>query len=384
MMLNEYVLGDICDVKIGRTPPRAEKKWFNHDGNSYKWVSIKDIGNCKKYIYSTSETITREGQEKFNIPIVPKGTIILSFKLTVGRIAITTEDMLTNEAIAQIVIKDDTKVDKDYLYYYLKNYDYKSLGNTSSIGKAINSEIIKKMPIKLPDKCIQEEISSKLKAIDEKIIVDNSIIDKYGKLLNDIYTNMFNSLDKSIKKATELCDITIGKTPPRTEKECFSTDNVGLKWISISDMGNSGYYVFDTTENLTEQGYKKYNVKVVPKGTIILSFKLTVGRIAITTEDMLTNEAIAHFKLNDETYKYYLFMYLKNYDYKSLGNTSSIGKAINSKIIKDMDIEIPEKSKVIDFNHNVSKIFEHIYVIEKEINNLERVSVDIANKLIIK
>ena len=120
-----YELGDLCNISIGRTPPRNEFKWFNQETQSYKWVSIKDMGKCGKYIYSTSETITREGQREFNIPIVPQNTVILSFKLTVGRVAITgDEPMLTNEAIAHLVIKDENILNKEYLYYYLKNFNY--------------------------------------------------------------------------------------------------------------------------------------------------------------------------------------------------------------------------------------------------------------------
>ena len=133
-----YRLGQLVDLQIGRTPPRKENHWFNQSRDDWKWVSIKDMGNAGRYVYETAETISKAAQEKFSIPIVKKGTVILSFKLTVGRVSIVTEDMLTNEAIAQLPIRDIKELLKKYLYYYLKNYKFDKLGSTSSIATAVN------------------------------------------------------------------------------------------------------------------------------------------------------------------------------------------------------------------------------------------------------
>ena len=166
----KYKLSDICDIKIGRTPPRKESQWFNTGLYSdYTWVSIKDLGECNKYIDFSSETISLDGQEKFNIPIVKTGTILLSFKLTVGRVAIATKNLLTNEAIAQLPIKDSSKVDRDFLYYYLLRYPWSTLGSTSSIATAINSKLIKEMEVELPDILMQRKIANILSTFDEKI-----------------------------------------------------------------------------------------------------------------------------------------------------------------------------------------------------------------------
>ncbi len=127
------------------------------------------MGSCGKYISDTSENISLEGQGKFNIPIVKDNTVLLSFKLTVGRVAITRGEMLTNEAIAQLPIKNPEVVDTEYLYYYLKNYKYETLGSTSSIATAVNSNYLKNMKLELPDLCTQKKIANILSVIDDKI-----------------------------------------------------------------------------------------------------------------------------------------------------------------------------------------------------------------------
>ena len=125
---------------------------------------------------------------------------------------------------------------------------------------------------------------------------------------------------------------------------------------------------------LHKKPYKKFNVKLIPKDTVILSFKLTVGRLRITTEEMVTNEAIAHFKLpkNSVITKEYLYLYLKNFNYEEVGSTSSIAKAINSKIVKKIPILIPADNVIFEFRELFENIFNEIKSNQLEINNLTK------------
>ena len=159
----------MCEVAIGKTPPRKETQWFSEDENDVKWISIKDLGNSGMNIFKTSEYLTEEAIKKFNVKKISKNTILLSFKLTIGRIAITTEIMTTNEAIAHFNIKKTNQMSTEFLYYYLKNFNYKSLGSTSSIAKALNSKIVKKIPVSVPDEESLRLFSKYMKSIFEMI-----------------------------------------------------------------------------------------------------------------------------------------------------------------------------------------------------------------------
>ena len=175
MNFKEYKISDLCDVKIGRTPPTSQREWFNPEKDSIDWVSIKDMGECNKYLYNTCKTLSNTAIERFNIPIVEPWRVLLSFKLTIGKVAITTKKCLTNEAIAQFIIKEKNTLDNDFLYYYLINYNFEQLGNTSSIATAINSKIIKMMPIRIPDFSTQKKIAKILSSLDDKIELNNRI-----------------------------------------------------------------------------------------------------------------------------------------------------------------------------------------------------------------
>lgn len=187
----KYRLEELVDLQIGRTPPRKEFEWFNTNGEGYKWVSIKDMGNSGRFISDTSEYLTEAAQKRFGIPIVEKGTLLLSFKLTVGRLCITTDRMLTNEAIAQLPIKDANIVDRDFLYYYLKNYNFHQLGSTSSIATAINSTYLKKMEIDLPPIDQQRAIAAVLSSIDDKIESNNAINNNLEQQAFALFDSLF-------------------------------------------------------------------------------------------------------------------------------------------------------------------------------------------------
>jgi type I restriction enzyme S subunit len=163
-------------------------------------------------------------------------------------------------------------------------------------------------------------------------------------------------------KADDFFDISIGKTPPRKEPQWFTTNSQDVIWVSISDMGSCGMFISNSSEYLTAESVARFNVKVVPSGTILVSFKLTVGRVAITNGEMTTNEAIAHFKLSENTVTEYLYFYLKTFDYQALGNTSSIATAVNSKTIKAMPFLMPTDKVLKKYHAATVPIFEKIRV----------------------
>ena len=200
------------------------------------------------------------------------------------------------------------------------------------------------------------------------------------QIIENYYKDIFKATN-NVKRADEIANITIGKTPPRAIKECFSNSNKDIKWLSISDIGKCGLFALETNEKLTQEAVNQYNVKIVPKGTIVLSFKLTVGRVAITNEEMTTNEAIAHFDLYDKRLRNYIYFYLKNFDYGKLGSTSSIATAVNSKIIKSMSIIIPNEEELLKFNNLSENMFNIIRNKEVENKRLEQIRDTLLPKL---
>ena len=280
-----------------------------------------------------------------------------------------------------IGFKTTDELDELYLFYYLKfiQEDIKKLDRGSGQPSIKKTDILN-LIIKYPEKNIQNKIINILYNIDRKININNQINDNLLKLLDIYYDKIFTDVICK-KRADEIANITIGKTPPRINRDCFSKNNSDIKWLSISDIGKSGVYVFNTAEKLTQNAINTYNVKTIPKNTIVLSFKLTVGRVAITNEEMATNEAIAHFNLYDEKLTSYMYTYLRKYDYNKLGSTSSIATAVNSKIIKTMQIEIPNEKDLEKFNNLADELLRMIRLNEKGNLKLEQLRDTLLPKL---
>ena len=184
-----------------------------------------------------------------------------------------------------------------------------------------------------------------------------------------------------ICEAKKYFNINIGKTPPRNEPQWFSNQVTDCKWASISDLGKCGLFISDTSEYLTKEAVENFNIIIVPKGTVLLSFKLTLGRIAIATCPLTTNEAIARFLINHDYEREYLYLLLKQYDYTSLGNTSSIATAVNSKIIKGMPIMMPSIDILQQFHNAVSPIFNRMQFLSNEITKLAELRDSLLPKL---
>lgn len=203
-------------------------------------------------------------------------------------------------------------------------------------------------------------------------MLNNNLEQQVLTLYRNRFIDTIND-ERRIYRADEYFDISIGKTPPRKETQWFSTNPQDVTWVSISDMGTCGLYISSSSEQLTREAVERHNVKIVPDNTVLLSFKLTVGRIAITNGEMTTNEAIAHFKTDKKEINEYLYCYLKCFNYQTMGSTSSIATAVNSKIIKGMPFVVPTDDELIDFHSVAAPMFAKIKANQTESKNLTAV-----------
>lgn len=287
-------------------------------------------------------------------------------------------------------LKDfDDKLDPEYLYYWINSYEGQKKIDAIAKGtaqKAVPIALLKEIEIVIPENPIQKKVVVILKNYDQLIENNKKQIKLLEEAAQRLYKEWFIDLrfpgyenckivdgvpeGWSKDRADNFFKITIGKTPPRAEKQWFVDGSVGMPWLSISDMGNAGVYVFNTSEGLTSDAVQKYNMKVVPAGTVFVSFKLTVGRVAIAIKDMCTNEAIAHFCIENDKLRAYTYCYLSNFEYDTLGNTSSISKAVNSKIIKAMPFVMPNADTIEKFSNAVDPILNEIKVKQEICNEL--------------
>ena len=366
----KYKLSELIDIIVGGTPNTSRLDYWN--GN-IPWLSVKDFNNDFRYVYTTEKRITKEGLENSSTKLLNKGDVIISARGTVGEVASIPYPMAFNQSCYGLRPRAGLII-SDYLYYLIKyNVSFFKKKAHGSVFDTITRETFENIEVDIPALDEQERISSVLSDLDAMIELKIEINKNLEEQVLALYRNKFINI-KNYKRHTcraeEYFDISIGKTPPRKEHQWFSTNYKDITWISISDMRNSGLYIGASAEYLTKEAIKRHNIKIVPDNTILLSFKLTIGRIAITNGEMATNEAIAHFKTDQKSINEYLYCYLKYFNYETMGSTSSIATAVNSKIIKNMPFVVPTDKELKEFHNIARPMFSKIKANQEEITSL--------------
>lgn len=180
----KYLLGDISLIGKGFTPSTSNPSFWDGD---LKWLSIADM-NQGKYINQTTKKITSDGSK--NKEPVKKGTLLMSFKLSIGKLGILTEDMYTNEAICNFKWKNKDVL-TEYMYYYLSSINILKYGSQAAKGITLNNETLSTIPVLLPSLEEQKKIINILSDVDMKInMLENSINDT-SKFKKGLLQQMF-------------------------------------------------------------------------------------------------------------------------------------------------------------------------------------------------
>lgn len=375
-------------------PPKAQQ--------GIPFVTISNINSMNQLDFSDTMFVPKEYYQSLDEKRkVRKGDVLYSVVGSFGIPVLIKEErpFVFQRHIAILRPKEDI-VDSGFLFYTMLSRDFYAKADAVAIGAAqrtVSLGSLRNIKIDVPSLESQKHIADILSAYDDLIENNQKQIKLLEEAAQRLYkewfvdlrfpghenTKIVDGVPEGWKKncAEKFFEITIGKTPPRTEKRCFTTGKNGIPWVSIADMGNSGMFVLNTAENLTDDAIKQYNVKVIPKNTVLLSFKLTVGRVAIAPNDICTNEAIAHFKGRRECEREYTYFYLKNFHYDELGSTSSISKAVNSKIIKAMPFIMPSEKLLKEYSSKTKDVFDLIICKQKMDNNLKIARDRILHKL---
>ena len=155
---SESLVKDEFKLSMGKTPARNNPECW--DNGNHKWVSISDMSSYARYTGDTSEYITDYAIADSGIKPVPKGTIIMSFKLSIGRTAITSEDIYTNEAIMAFADFDEKKFNIDFLHFLVANKNWLLGAKQAVKGQTLNKESIGNAKIIIPPIEMQEQFAS--------------------------------------------------------------------------------------------------------------------------------------------------------------------------------------------------------------------------------
>lgn len=184
--MKKVKLGEVCEIKIGKTPNRSQTLYW---GGDYSWLSISDMK--EKILCTTKEKITQEAVQKEKMQIVPKGTVVMSFKLSIGKVGILAENMYTNEAIANFVVKNNKMLFNEYLYYALQGINFDSLTDRAVMGKTLNKAKLNNLSIVFNEPFMQQQIVLRLDGVNKLIESRKLQLSELLKLVKSRFNEMF-------------------------------------------------------------------------------------------------------------------------------------------------------------------------------------------------
>ena len=341
---------------------------------------------------------------------VPGPGVVTGRYGTIGQVFLSKEDFWPLNTT--LWVKDFHGNDPLWASYLLRTIDFMSCSDKSSVP-GVNRNDLHRILVLLSPLDDQRAIAGVLGALDDKIEQNRRTARALERLARAIFRAWFVDFEPvkvkavgaasfpsmpqpvfdalpihfvdsnigpvpegwKVKAATEVAEVKIGKTPPRKEPRWFSTDPSDIPWLSIKDMAKAGVFISDTSEYLTLEAVDTYRVRRIPDRSVLLSFKLTVGRVAIVDGEITSNEAIAHFvpRSHGSLGPEFLYCYLANFDYDKLGSTSSIATATNSKVVKGMPVIVPNTELAAAFTEFVRPAFENIRSLVRECRKLSEV-----------
>jgi type I restriction enzyme S subunit len=158
----ETTLGEVAEIRIGRTPPRnIPRYWTDRLDRPFLTIAEMDGGAIRPH----REGVTKAAETEGKVKRVPAGSLLMSFKLTIGRVGFAAVDVFPNEAIAWLEPRS-RNLDKHFLGVWLAQADLLPRAGRAVKGNTLNSESLRSIPVALPPLAEQRRIVDLISSID--------------------------------------------------------------------------------------------------------------------------------------------------------------------------------------------------------------------------
>ncbi|MDC1549168.1 restriction endonuclease subunit S [Bacteroides mediterraneensis] len=330
----ESLVKDEFKLSMGKTPARNNPECW--DNGTHKWVSISDMSSYTRYTGDTSEYITDYAIADSGIKAVPKGTIIMSFKLSIGRTAITSEDLYTNEAIMAFAGFDEKKFNIDFLHFLIANKNWLLGAKQAVKGQTLNKESIGNAKIIIPPIEAQEEFASIYNQADKSEFVG----------CKSQFIEMFGNPVTNTKgwKTAKIKDV----APEMPSKEQLS----GKIWLLNLDMieSNTGRII----EKVYEDVENALSVQSFDEGNVLFSkLRPYLNKVVIPDEPgMATTELVPLRPEPSKLHKVFLSHLLRGNQFVNYANDIAGGTKMPRMPLTELrnfDCILPPMDKQLEF-----------------------------------
>lgn len=364
---------EVFDLQMGKTPDRKNPEYF---GGNNVWVSIRDLGD--KEIADSNEHITDLAVSNSNIRKVKKGTVIMSFKLTVGKCGIAATDLYTNEAIMAFNTKESFNINSSFLYYYLQCYHWVG-SNKAVMGITLNKATISKQYISIPPLSTQLAIVSELDKINELIRLKKEQLKDFDNLAQSLFYEMFgdpveNEKGWEVKKIGDLALVKTGPFGSMLHKEDYICDGIPLvNPVHMKDFK----IVPDLDFTISKEKASELENYLLKSNDVVFARRGDIGRCAIVSEaeqGFICGTGSLFVRFSKEIESIFI-MYIIRCDSFSKHLISKAKGAtmlnINSNTIADLRIPLPPLSLQHLFAQRIEQIEREKSEVQKSIQDLE-------------
>lgn len=362
-------LGEVCEIVSGSTPKTSEPSYW--DGEHY-WVTPAELDGAK-YISSTSRTITDKGVKSAHLQLLPSGTVLLSSRAPIGKVAITTAPMYCNQGFKNLVCS--VELHNGFAYWFLyHNTEYLNSLGTGATFKEISKRVVEQITIPVPPREEQERIVAELDCLSGIIERKREQLRELDALAQSIFYQMFgdpitNEKGWEVKKLGEVCKTTSGGTPSKGHNEYYEGGTI--PWLRSGEVNKM--YIYDTELFITEEGLQKSSAKWFPVDTVVIAmYGATVGQVGILKNKMTTNQAICGIFPNKEFTPIYLYHFLlsKKDDYIAMA-AGGAQPNISQNIIRDTLVCCPTIAQQQLFAERIDRIEQQRKLISQSIKEVE-------------
>jgi type I restriction enzyme S subunit len=309
-------LGELCNIALGATPPRGSPRfWDTEKATSNVWLSIADLPSTVNAVVSDSkEYLSDEGAARGKI--VKKGTLLVSFKLTLGRLAFAGCDLRTNEAIAALTIRNHALIENAYLYWFLTHFDWDKAaeGDEKVKGKTLNKEKLKVLPVIVPPLEEQRRIVAVLDEAFAAIAQATANAEKNLANARELFERQLDfqmeqaTREGSLRRLADICDVRDGThySPKYVE--------FGIPFVTQKNIRDDGLSL-ENTKNISEEDHQNFCKRSnVAFGDIIISMIGANRGMACIVDDSRTFSIknVGLVKSNERVSMPFLLYFLKS------------------------------------------------------------------------
>ncbi len=341
-------LGDICEIVSGSTPKTNMEEYWDGD---IKWITPAELNDETYIITDSVRKITELGVKKTGLTPFPKGTVILSSRAPIGKVAIAGCEMYCNQGFKNLICSE--KIDNRYLYWFLKgNTEFlQSLGRGATF-KEISKTIVANIEINIPDKSVQTQIVDNLEKTSQIIRLRKQELSKLEELVRARFVEMFGdpvSNSYGLPEATlpELGEFGRGvsKHRPRNDPNLLGGE---YPLIQTGDVANAGLYITSYNSTYSELGLKQS--KMWDKGTLCVTIAANIAKTAILEFDACFPDSVVGFTANEKTNNIFIHYWFSFFQAILESQApESAQKNINLKILSELKVIVPEKEKQDEF-----------------------------------